>query len=50
MTISSGTIVNNSAYQAGGIYNEGTLTLTGGTITSNSAVRQGGGVDNYSAR
>ena len=43
-TISGGTIDNNSAYQGGGIYNLGTLTVNSSTLAGNSSADGGGGV------
>ena len=51
-TISGGTIENNSAYQGGGIYSTGDLTVSGATFTGNTATAAffdggvgGGGID-----
>ena len=46
-TISGGTIDNNSAYQGGGIYNEGTLTVAGGAFEDNATNNHGGGIENF---
>ncbi|MCL2135041.1 MAG: hypothetical protein FWH37_05745 [Candidatus Bathyarchaeota archaeon] len=35
--LSGGKVVSNTAYQGGGLYNEGTFTVSGGMITSNTA-------------
>ena len=40
------TITGGSAYQGGGIYNAGTLTVTGCTFSGNSAEWNGGGIYN----
>ena len=41
------TITGGSAWDGGGIYNSGTLTVTGSAISGNSADRNGGGIYNY---
>ena len=45
-TITGGTIENNSAYQGGGIYNDGTLPVTTSTLAGNSSASGGGGLFN----
>ena len=45
-TIKGGTINNNTAYDGGGVYNNGTLTMEGGTINNNKANNAGGGICN----
>lgn len=46
LTISGGTISDNTATNGGGIYNGGTLKMSAGTVGGNTASGEGGGVYN----
>ncbi len=49
MTLSGGSISNNTADSGAGVYNNAKFTMSGGSITGNTAADWAGGVENFSS-